>query len=120
MFKQTAFLYYQDCPCCGSREAWCKRQQEIAQAAGIKIIKVPFYQDGAAEVIRMASKAGFSLPFYASSDGFAKDIRDFVQKAPEPTEAPEKKTKRAKRAKKTEVKTDETPEVVDGQSDAAE
>lgn len=77
---KTVYLYYQDCAMCGSKEKWGAEQIKIATKAKVNIEKVPFYKDGAKEIIWDAVRAGMSLPFFTDKEGhFAKNLDELLE-----------------------------------------
>lgn len=82
-FKKEIMLVYQDCPMCGSREDWGKKQTEIANRHHFKIIETPFYKTGVAGLIMRAIQAGCNhLPFFTDGSKFSYSLDDFVDKKP--------------------------------------
>lgn len=97
MTANTIQLVYQDCPMCGRRREWGDKQLEVASREGVEIVKVPFAQVGAGELIWAACRAGVSLPFFTDGKHFANNLDELLANM-----APKKKPQ--KRAAMTEEK----------------
>ena len=106
------YLVYQDCAMCGTRLDWGKKQTEVANAYGYKIIEVPFTAEGAGKIITKVcltkeikpKKPGSmaTLPFFTDLKNFSKNLEDFIEKPEEKQPLPKKSKK--SRKKTTEVK----------------
>ena len=78
-------LIYQDCPMCGARENWGKRQTEVANKHGLKIVEVPFSSPGASDIIVEAILGDTkfitgdkTMPFFTDGEKYSKELADFL------------------------------------------
>lgn len=96
----TIKLVYQDCPMCGSREEWGKKQLETAQAAGIEFDAISFASPEGSHLCKEAVMAGITkLPFFTDGLVFRESIDDFAEAVREPEEKPKKTRKRKEQGK---------------------
>lgn len=97
--SKKIMLIYQDCPMCGSRSNWGKKQTEIADTHGLEIVKTPFYKTGVKGLISKAVESGMGrLPFFTDGERFSYSIEDFVEK-PKPKRKATKKRKTSTKRK---------------------
>lgn len=95
MARKQIMLIYQDCPMCGSRQAWGETQTKIANDHGFEIIKTPFYRTGVKDLIMDALQHGIKkMPFFTDGKKFSYSLEDFVKKPD---------TKRNTRSKREEI-----------------
>lgn len=106
------YLVYQDCPMCGSHADWGKKQTEVADKYGFKIIEKGFTEPGVSAIIKavclgnddgvkiLPKKPGAlaTLPFFTDLKHFSKNLEDFVEEEakPKPAAKPRRKTRKAK------------------------
>lgn len=76
--NKAVLLIFQDCPDCGEREQWYKKQKEIAKANGLRIQPTPYTK--AKDIILEAKARGVknTLLFYTDGKKCGYDIRDFI------------------------------------------
>ena len=91
-------LVFADCFACGMRKTWAENQEAAAVANDLEIEKVPFYADGAAELVNLAIKQGVNIPFFTDGKKCSKNVVDFTT-----SEKPKAKRKTTKRVRKAEV-----------------
>lgn len=92
-------LVFADCFACGMRKTWAENQLAEAQANQLEIEKVPFYVDGAADLINLAIKSGVNIPFFTDGEKVSKNVSDFINVKP----VEKKKKTSRKRTKKVEA-----------------
>lgn len=107
-------LVYLDCPMCGRRENWGKKQTEIANTYGLKFRTVSFVSPEAKGLMMKAVQHGIKdYPFFTDGKKFSKTLADFVDNKQnvdylekKSTKSVKKKTTKKKRTtnKKKEVK----------------
>ena len=95
-------LVFADCFECGMRKTWADNQKAVAQANKMNIIKIPFYADGASELIRLGLQQHVSLPFFTDGQKCSKNVADFIEKEPEVVEEKPKTTKKRRTKKQKE------------------
>ena len=95
-------LVFADCFECGMRKTWAENQKAVAVANKLDIVKIPFYADGASELIRLALQQQVKLPFFTDGVKCSKNLEDFVQKEPEIVKEQPKKTRKRRTKKAVE------------------
>lgn len=90
---KAIYLVYQDCPMCGQKKNWTKRQIEVANTQGFEIVKTSFATEQGRKFIWQALKEHQlkGLPFFTDGKKFSKKIEDFI---------PKKRTIRKRKASK--------------------
>lgn len=78
--KATVRLVFQDCPTC----KWNLPLSEIQKYADKlklgKVEKLPFWAEGAAEIIKAADKKGVTVPFFECESKYAESLEELAQK----------------------------------------